>query len=72
MSNTLVDVDRERVSRLQHMLGTDTVKATINEALRIAEEHEESVRSRREEIDFGRAGGYQRLLDPELQAQMWR
>lgn len=72
MTNTLVDLDRERVSRLQRILGTDTIKATVDKALRIAEEHEDMIRTRREEIEFGRAGGYERLLDPELQAQMWR
>ncbi len=44
MSKTLVDLDEDLLTQAQHILGTDTKKATVNGALRELVRREAAVR----------------------------
>ena len=68
MPKTLVDVDEKALSAAQRVLGTRTKRETINAALARVVADAERARAVQEEIERGRSGFYDRLLDPKVRA----
>ncbi len=67
MAKTTVDVDPVKASRAQALLGTETLRATIDAAL----EHVIAEAARREFIQLGAEGAFADLLDPSVEQRMW-
>lgn len=72
MSKRLVDIDDELLDAARRLLGTDTIKATVNTALRQSVHAAE----RREHVDRSAlqrfAAASHDLLDDEVMADAWR
>lgn len=67
MAKTTVDVDSEKIIKAQAILGTGTIKDTVDAALRqvIADA------ARRDFIVMAAAGVFAELLEPETERRIW-
>jgi Arc/MetJ family transcription regulator len=68
MSKTTVDVDPQRLAAAQSILGTTTIRDTVDAALRqvITED------ARRQFLELASDGAFAELADPEFRGQAWR
>ncbi|GAA1685886.1 hypothetical protein GCM10009830_36730 [Glycomyces endophyticus] len=66
MSKTTVDINTDQMERAQAILGTSTIKETIDVAIRrvIAEE------AREQFIDLASTGYFAELADPEVRRKL--
>jgi Arc/MetJ family transcription regulator len=67
MAKTTIDVDSQKVDKAQEILGTQTIRDTVDAALR----HVIAAAARREFIEIAASGAFAELLDPEVERQMW-
>ncbi|GAA4906334.1 Arc/MetJ family transcription regulator [Stackebrandtia albiflava] len=67
MAKTTVDLDPGRLAKVQEILGTSTIKETIDVALRrvVAES------ARKEFVEIAASGAFSELTDPEVERKMW-
>ncbi len=68
MTKRLVDIDDQVLNDARGVLGTQTIKDTVGEALRRAVAAE----ARRRHVDYLAGGGLPDLGDPEVMAGAWR
>ncbi|WP_018347898.1 DUF2191 domain-containing protein [Longispora albida] len=67
MSKTSVDIDMNRLTQAKEILGTETIRDTIDAALR------EVIRvaAVRDLVALAEDGAFSFLLDPDAEEQMW-
>lgn len=67
MAKTTVDLDNDHLSQAQAILGTTTIKETVDAALVkvIAES------ARADFVELAASGAFSELLDPEIEQKMW-
>ncbi len=67
MAKTSVDVDGEKLARVKGILGTDTLRDTIDAAFR------EVIRidSVRQLVVLAEEGAFQALLEPDVEDRLW-
>jgi Arc/MetJ family transcription regulator len=67
MAKTSVDIDMEKLDKVREILGTESIRETINaafrEVIRIAALHDL--------IALGEAGAFEFLLEPGAEERMW-
>jgi Arc/MetJ family transcription regulator len=68
MAKTTVDVDPQRLAAAQTILGTSTLRDTIDAALRQVI----TADARRQFLDLAKDGVFAELADPEFRGQAWR
>jgi Arc/MetJ family transcription regulator len=69
----LVDIDDDVLAAARTALGTDTIKATVNEALRLAaKQHRDQARSPLALWDWAQDRSQSALTDPEVMRGAWR
>ena len=68
VTKRLVDIDDEVLDQAREVLGTATIKATVNQALADAV----ALAARRRHLRRLESNGLPDLLDPEVQASAWR
>lgn len=67
MAKTTVDINIDSLSKAQEILGTATIKDTVETALsRVITES-----ARAEFIELAASGAFAELLDPEVERKMW-
>lgn len=67
MAKTTVDINNEHLSKAQEVLGTSTIKETVDAALmRVIAES-----ARSEFVELAASGAFSELLDPEVERKMW-
>jgi len=67
MAKTSIDIDMQQAAEAQEILGTTTLKSTVEAALKqVVREH-----ARARFIDMGRRGAFQELTDPDFVRDMW-
>jgi Arc/MetJ family transcription regulator len=67
MPKTSVDIDMEKLNKVRGILGTESIRETINAAFR------EVIRiaAVRDLVALGEAGAFEFLLEPGAEEQMW-
>ncbi|WP_406266738.1 hypothetical protein OH799_20875 [Nocardia sp. NBC_00881] len=67
MAKTSVDVDMAKLDRVKEILGTDTLRDTIDAAFR------EVIRidSVRRLVDLAAQGAFSTLLEPDVEERLW-
>ena len=67
MAKTTVDLDGDRLAKAQRILGTSTIRETVDAALEqvIAEA------ARAEFVTLAASGVFAELLEPEIERKMW-
>jgi Arc/MetJ family transcription regulator len=67
MAKTSVDIDMEKLNKVRGILGTDSIRETINAAFR------EVIRvaAVRDLAALGEEGAFDFLLDPDAEERMW-
>lgn len=67
MAKTSVDIDADRLARVREILGTESIRETIDTALR------EVIRvaAVRELVKSAEAGAFDELLEPAAEERMW-
>jgi Arc/MetJ family transcription regulator len=67
MAKTSVDIDMEKLNRVRGILGTGSIRETINAAFR------EVIRvaAVRDLVALGEAGAFEFLLEPGAEERMW-
>jgi Arc/MetJ family transcription regulator len=68
MAKTSVDIDMQKLDKVRGILGTDSIRETINAAFR------EVIRiaAVRDLAALGESGAFDFLLEPGAEGQMWR
>lgn len=66
MAKTSVDIDTDQMARAQEILGTATIKETIDTAVRrvLAEDAREKF------LEMAKAGRFSELADPEVRRKL--
>lgn len=67
MAKTSVEIDQEQLNRTREILGTETIRDTIEAAFR------EVIRvaAVRELIDLAQDGAFSALLEPNIEEHLW-
>ena len=67
MAKTSVDIDTDKLDRVREILGTESIRETINAAFR------EVIRvaAVRDLVTLGEAGAFDFLLEPGAEEQVW-
>lgn len=67
MAKTSVDIDMEKLKRVRGILGTESIRETINAAFR------EVIRvaAMYDLVALGEAGAFEYLLEPGAEERMW-
>lgn len=68
MAKTSVDIDMDKLDRVRKILGTESIRETINAAFR------EVIRisAVRDLAALGETGAFDFLLEPDAEERMWR
>jgi Arc/MetJ family transcription regulator len=68
MAKTSVDIDMDKLDKVREILGTGSIRETINAAFR------EVIRvaAVRDLVALGEAGAFDFLLEPGAEERMWR
>jgi Arc/MetJ family transcription regulator len=68
MAKTSVDIDMEKLDKVREILGTESIRETINAAFR------EVIRisAVRDLAALGETGAFDFLLEPDAEERMWR
>lgn len=67
MSKTSVEIDLEKLARVRDILGTETIRDTIDQAFR------EVIRAKAVDdlIALAQDGAFAALLEPDIEEQLW-
>jgi Arc/MetJ family transcription regulator len=72
MTRTMIDIDEAALAQVTEILGTKTMKDTVNGALHeIVTTHARAAAMERM-LAKSRAGYYDEILDPAREAEAWR
>ena len=67
VAKTSVDIDMDKLNKVREILGTESIRETINAAVR------EVIRvaAVRDLVALGEAGAFDFLLEPDAEERMW-
>ncbi|MEV4059319.1 type II toxin-antitoxin system VapB family antitoxin [Nonomuraea dietziae] len=68
MAKTTIDIDAAKAAKAQAILGTDSLRSTVDAAL----QHIIAERAREQFVEFAAAGAFADLLDPATEEAVWK
>ncbi|GAA2380640.1 type II toxin-antitoxin system VapB family antitoxin [Nonomuraea africana] len=68
MAKTTIDIDATKAAKAQAILGTDSLRSTVDAAL----QHVIAERARERFIELAASGAFADLLDPATEEAMWK